>query len=320
MKKNLLAILVPVLIVAGCKGRSHEEKAASFPVVVPPSMMDEPQDRVDYAALHFWDAFTDLSREYSRDTSLCGGVRMEEVEQKFADWTACLSMVDSRTASKAVSALYSRVSACEEKDTASNIFETLNELVYKYLYDPNSPVRNEDLYGPYAQKLAESPLIDDARKVSYAYDARMCALNRTGTKAADFRFSDVIGRIYTLYGIKADWTLLFFSNPGCEACKEIIDFIQGSPEMSGMIEGGELKVVNIYIDDDIDAWKSYLHTYPDNWYNGFDPDSVIRNDLVYNVRAIPSLYILDKDKTVVMKDAVPENVAAFFHNLYYDGM
>lgn len=48
--------------------------------------------------------------------------------------------------------------------------------------------------------------------------------------------------------------------------------------------------------------------YPQAWYNGFDPDLVIRTDLVYNVRAIPSLYLLDSDKTVLLKDAVPEKL------------
>jgi hypothetical protein len=46
--------------------------------------------------------------------------------------------------------------------------------------------------------------------------------------------------------------------------------------------------------------------YPDEWYNGFDPDLAIRTDNLYSVRAIPSLYLLDQDKRVIMKDA-PEN-------------
>ena len=46
--------------------------------------------------------------------------------------------------------------------------------------------------------------------------------------------------------------------------------------------------------------------YPEEWYNGFDPDLIIRNDLLYNVRAIPSLYLLDAEKRVILKDA-PEN-------------
>ena len=50
-----------------------------------------------------------------------------------------------------------------------------------------------------------------------------------------------------------------------------------------------------------------MPVYPESWYNGFDPDFVLRNNDIYNIRAIPSLYLLDKEKNVLMKD-VPENV------------
>ena len=53
--------------------------------------------------------------------------------------------------------------------------------------------------------------------------------------------------------------------------------------------------------------------YPATWYNGFDPDFIIRADLLYNVRAIPSLYLLDKDKTVILKDAVTGRVLEFLY-------
>jgi hypothetical protein len=50
--------------------------------------------------------------------------------------------------------------------------------------------------------------------------------------------------------------------------------------------------------------------YPEEWYNGFDPDFAIRNETLYNVRAIPSLYLLDKDKTVLLKDAPEDRIFA----------
>ena len=78
-----------------------------------------------------------------------------------------------------------------------------------------------------------------------------------------------------------------------------------------MISAGKLAVLNIYIDEDLEAWRSYMPIYPEEWFNGFDPDFVIRTDVLYNVRAIPSLYLLDKDKTVIMKDAVTERVLDF---------
>ena len=73
-----------------------------------------------------------------------------------------------------------------------------------------------------------------------------------------------------------------------------------------MIADGILSVLNIYIDEDLQGWMDYMPVYPDEWYNGFDPDFVIRNDELYSVRAIPSLYLLDKEKRVILKDA-PEN-------------
>lgn len=266
-------------------------------------MIEEPEARAEYMALHWWDALTDLSRDYPCDSLLVTGVKRGDVEQKFANWTNVLGMTDLRSVEKAMSRLYDRAAACEKNDTVSNVFETFTSLVEKYLYDPNSPLRNEDHYAFYASRLAVSDLIEPVMQEKYARQVRLAGLNRVGTKAADFRFSDKRGRMHTLYGVKSELTLLFFSNPGCTACKEIIDVLNNDPVISGLIADGTMAVLNIYIDEDLQAWRSYMTIYPDKWYNGFDPDLVIRGETLYNVRAIPSLYLLDREKTVIMKDA-----------------
>ena len=309
-----MAAVSAVLIVAGCGQRKAEQfQALPFPDVLPPAMMEDPQDRAEYMAQNMWNSLTDPSRTYPCDSLLVSGVRRADVEQKFANWTQVLGMSSRPVAEKSVSRLYDRALACEKKDTSSNVFETFASLVDKYLFDPNSPLRDEDLYGAYASRLAAYEGYTEVQKEKYARDARLCALNKVGTKAADFRFADRRGKIRTLYGVEAPYTLLFFSNPGCEACMSIINVLKEDPQISGMISSGRLKVLNIYIDEDLDAWRSYMPIYPDEWYNGFDPDFMIRNETLYNVRAIPSLYLLDSDKTVLLKDA-PEN--RMFEYLY----
>lgn len=303
-----------MLLAVGCGQRKAEQfQALPFPDVLPPAMMEDPQDRAEYMAQNMWNSLTDPSRTYPCDSLLVSGVRRTDVEQKFANWTQVLGMSSRPVAEKSVSRLYDRALACEKKDTSSNVFETFASLVDKYLFDPNSPLRDEDLYGAYASRLAAYEGYTEVQKEKYARDARLCALNKVGTKAADFRFADRRGKIRTLYGVEAPYTLLFFSNPGCEACMSIINVLKEDPQISGMISSGRLKVLNIYIDEDLDAWRSYMPIYPDEWYNGFDPDFVIRNETLYNVRAIPSLYLLDSDKTVLLKDA-PEN--RMFEYLY----
>ena len=88
----------------------------------------------------------------------------------------------------------------------------------------------------------------------------------------------------------------------------IINVLKGEPRISQMIASRQLAVLNIYIDEDLEAWRSYMPIYPEEWYNGFDPDFVIRSEMLYNVRAIPSLYLLDGSKTVLLKDAPEDKV------------
>ena len=314
MRINQLILILSIILTVGCKEKKAEQfQALLFPDVMPPEMLETPQDRAEYMAEHWWDKFADDSRAYPCDSTLVSGVSRDVVEQKFANWVNVLSMVDYPHAAKSVRRLYDKALKCERKDTASNVFDTFRSLMEKYLYDPNSPMRNEDLYGPYADCLSRCEFIDEGNRKAYAYDAGMCALNRVGTKAADFRFEDKNGKVRRLYDIKADFTVLFFSNPGCVACKEIINALKGTPQIDSMISAGRIAVLNIYIDEDLEAWRSYMPIYPETWYNGFDPDFVIRGDVLYNVRAIPSLYLLDKDKNVMMKDAVTERVIDFLN-------
>ena len=312
-----LFIAASVMILSGCGGNKTAErfKALPFPDVMPPAVMDNPQEIAGYMALHWWDGITDPSRSYPCDSTMVSGVSVGDIEQKMANWTNVLGMVGLPVVEKAMSRLYDRAVACEKKDTASNVFEKFTELVDKYFYDPNSPLRNEDHYSFYAARLAKSSLIEPVMQEKYARQVRLAALNRTGTPATDFRFADKRGRMHSLYGIKSEVTLLFFSNPGCAACKEIIDVLKNDPVISQLIADGTMAVLNIYIDEDLEAWRSYMPIYPENWYNGFDPDLVIRGEELYNVRAIPSLYLLDKDKVVIMKDAPEARVFDYLSRL-----
>ena len=140
-------------------------------------------------------------------------------------------------------------------------------------------------------------------------------LDRTGTPAADFAFTDTQGRIRTLYGVKAEYTVLIFGNPGCKACREIMEDMESTPEVAALIGSGRLKVVDVYIDQEIEDWKAHIPEYPAAWINGYDHHYAIRTDILYNVRGIPSIYLLDAEKTVLQKDTTPERLLTTLANL-----
>lgn len=309
MRIKQIFILAVLLLAAGCREKKAERfTALPFPDVQLPSMISGQQEALEYMAVNYWNGITDPSRSYPSDSLLVSGVRRGDVEQKFADWTSIMEYAGNGIWSKAVGNLYDRALACERKDTASQVFETFVDLFQKYYYDPNSPMRNEDVYYHFVSRYASYEGLTDVEKAKYEREARLCALNRIGTRASDFRFADRRGNIMNLYDIKAELTLLFFSNPGCEACMNIISVLREDPVISSMVASGRMAVANIYIDEDIQAWRSYMPVYPEEWYNGFDPDMVLRSNETYAVRAIPSLYLLDSEKRIIMKDAPEERL------------
>ena len=310
MRIKISFILAVLLLAAGCKEKKAEQfTALPFPDVQLPSMISGQQEALEYMAVNYWNGMTDPSRRnYPSDSLLVSGVRRGDVEQKFADWTSIMEYAGNGIWSKAVGNLYDRALACERKDTASQVFETFVDLFQKYYYNPNSPMRNEDVYYHFVSRYASYEGLSDVLKGKYEREARLCALNRIGTRASDFRFADRRGNITNLYDIKAELTLLFFSNPGCDACMNIINVLREDPVISSMVASGRLAVANIYIDEDIQAWRSYMPVYPEEWYNGFDPDMILRSNEIYAIRAIPSLYLLDSEKRVIMKDAPEERL------------
>lgn len=299
-------ILAVALCVCACSGPSEQAPATrKFSQPAVPSML-EGQERAEFVVEHYWDNFLDTATAYLCDSSHVAGLSNEALEQAFANYTAMLDVLPLDEACKDLRSLYSSL-----PKGYGNMFSGLMGVAERYLYDPNSPLRNEDYWQSLASSLAGDPDTPDSLRQSYCQQASRCLLNRVGTPAADFMFCDREGRMASLYEIEAEYTLLFFSNPGCEACKEIIDNLRASGRVSQMIASGVLAVVNVYIDEDVEAWYGYMSYYPVEWHNGYDPNLVIRNDSLYDVRAIPSLYLLDKNKTVLLKDAPAEKVFNF---------
>ena len=313
--KKLFLIAAVMSAFLSCSGNGKEGgvRYRPFPKVEIPSVVSDEEEKLSYALAHYWDAF--FAEDGVSDSSAVLGVRNEDMETAAAAYFELAAMVPKAEGQKAVEGLFRSIEEKQAADTSSHVYLLLTELVSKYLYDPNSPYRDEDLYLPFVRGLAASGFTRDDVRPAYVFEERMCSLNRYGTPAADFRFRDIRGREHSLYGTKAEYTVLFFSNPGCESCRKIKEELEGSRALSGLLGTGRAAVLNIYIDRELDKWRESVASYPESWTCGYDFRYIIREDAIYNVRAIPSLYLLDKDKKVLMKDAETRNLLKFINNI-----
>lgn len=313
MKKTVFIIVfVAMLFSCAPKHGNGPVRTRSFKIPEVPAIVSDPEERAKFLAENWWNDF--FSGTGPTDTGLVLGVSRAEVESAFSNYVAILNTIGKQEACTSLDHMFTKLEDKQAEDTTNHVFTVITGLMCKYLYDPNSPLRDEDLYLPVAGRMARSPYtIEDARP-AYFFEERMCMLNRFGEKVPDFRITDVSGRSTDLYDIKAGMTLVFFSNPGCPACKDIMDELISLPYLDDFIRKGRLAVVSMYIDEEMDKWREHEPDYPRNWINGYDSRHTLRSDKEYYIRAIPSLYLLDAQKRVVLKDAPVERVIEYIEN------
>ena len=262
-------------------------KAAISPEV--PFMITDPGQRVDYLVKHYWDQsdFTDTLYLRNQDVT----------EQAWVDFYDLLNYTSLHTAKEAIKNAFAKANRNKK------IYLYFTELADKYLYDPNSPIRNEEFYIPVLESLLESPLLNDTEKIRPKARLKLAYKNRPGTSALDFTYTLASGVQGTLHNLKADYTILFINNPGCQACSEAIAGLKQSAIINHMQTNRKLKILAFYTDTDLDEWWKHRSDFPDTWINSYDKSQNIVSRNLYDLKAIPTFYLLDKQKTVLLKDA-----------------
>lgn len=307
-----ITLLALVILSCGSRQESGKNEFRNFPSVNVPAIVTDPGQRLEYSLEHYWDGF--FAGDGLTDSSAVLGVKKADLEQALASYLQLVSFVPKAEGQEAIGNLFHSIEEKQAADTAGHVYLLMTEMVSLYLYDPNSPLRDEDLYLPFVRGMIKSPFTREEVLPGYVFEEKMCSLNRYGTVATDFGFKEIGGRIRNLHGIKAEYTIIFFSNPGCEACRDFMLALRGSEKLSSLVKEGKVAVLNIYIDRELDKWREYVHNYPSFWTNAYDYKFIIRDEAIYNVRAIPSIYLLDRDKKVLLKDTPPEKVLEFIDN------
>jgi hypothetical protein len=305
--KWMALILMTILIVA-CSSSSQKNSSKTairyqpgFKVPEIPMVLNTPEQRADFLMDHYWDNFN------FKDTASIH--KTQVTEQAFVDFIHLLLSVPVEKATKGISVLMTKA------NTDAKMIQLFQGLSEKYLYDPNSLIRNEYLYCSFLESYLASNLIDDTYKIRPRKQYKIAQRNKVGTKAFDFEFALKDGSESNLYAVKAKFLLLYFHNPGCTDCKIEREKIIASPFMQKLQKEGILKVLSLYPDKDLSEWKKHYSELPQNWINGYDKKLRIKDKEVYDLRAIPSLYLLNDQKIVILKDARFEEIEAFLSNL-----
>ena len=182
-------------------------------------------------------------------------------------------------------------------------------LADKYLYEPNSPMYNEELHILVLRSLLGNPGLDDWDKERPRYLLEMALKNRPGDVAGDFTYRTRDGAMNRLSGIKADYVVLYFNDPDCTDCQRVKEALLSLPVMNEFMKAGRLCLLSVCVEGKTPAWEKAI--FPARWIDGYDEGKRLTREQVYDLKAMPTLYLLDSGKRVILKDASAEKIEAW---------
>lgn len=299
LRYALIALLLTTLLACGGENKTSDSTSNTATVeqaLAVGSVRFEPEfypsrigSREEYlkAIDSYWDGFN-----FATD-SLVAMYDRRSVIEAFADYVLFIEPV------RADSLLRALIHRAEASRPVLDLFAEVSDVV---LHDPNSPLRNDEYYIPILEELAVSPLMDEYDRIVFEHDLSIARKNRVGERAADFAYSVADGRKAHMSNIETQHLILFFFNPECEMCRDLIAEIEASPLLNAMMDADQLQILAICPDGDTEAWRIKAETMPKGWIVAYDDGTEPTIDNLYDLRAIPSLYLLDSAKRVIVKD------------------
>jgi thiol-disulfide isomerase/thioredoxin len=253
----------------------------------------------DSTLLHFWDKFD------MQDTTQVKNP--DEGEQQLADFLGLLAKApDSALRDQAVAHMM------DQAKVNRTSFDYFIKQYENYLYDGNSPMRNDISYEYVLRYLIKTDVLTDLEKEAYRPIYKLVLRNKVGQKAEDFSFALANGSKQKLSDTKAKYTFLMFYDPDCSHCKETIHQLRDTPQLVQLFDQLQVQVLAIDPWGDRAKWKAYQTELSDKWINGFDSDSKILSFNLYDLKASPTIYLLDENKKVLLKDTYLEPVIQYF--------
>lgn len=281
-------LFLSLVMLSGAVITVSAQKQRELPLPVVPDSLQLPADRADYILLHFWD---ELTSGHMDDDIL--------MEQSFVNFVSIFPHASEVGREMSTHALLSKL------EVTPKAYRMIMGLADKYLYELESPMLSEPFYLLFLNEFINSPLLDTTEKNRVQAVRETVMMNRPGTPATDFEFTDRNGETKTLHGLETEGNiLLIFYNPDCDNCHQLISDLERNSEIEGQMNSGALSIVAIYSGSDRKSWENTAQELPGKWTVGYEPDTVEEKDL-YDFRAIPTIYLLDKNKTILIKDLSP---------------
>lgn len=307
MKVNnplLCLLMLAVCAVTACTSRPSKDKEEPhtpqtvfvYPEI--PDTLKQPAERRAYLLTHFW-------REYDfADTSLLS--RPGITEQGFVNFLSLFREADAKDVEAAVDSLV----FLSKPYPAVQSF--LLRQAGKYLYDNASPTYDEACYLKVVKPFLACRNLPAEARAEAEKRVALAAKNPVGSTASDFAITWPDENVFPLSTIQADQLLMVFYDAASDSCRRLIASLQTLKPLTQRVNAWQLRVLMMDVGTDAALWKATADYLPHAWLKGHDGEGMLRTSAIYDLHALPSMYLLDSGKKILLKQTSVDEVLKYW--------
>lgn len=260
------------------------ETKTLFEYPTAPESLPTMTDKSNYLMEHFWDAMNLKSQTPVDQNLLNEAFRVYSVPMRFADKAKVTASAD-----KLIKGL--------EKNPV--LLLQFTKAAEEALYGPRAEAWIDEIYVKFISALVKNKKVPDSRKPKYQKQLNSLEKTITGMTAPEFKFTNKDGREATYFPMSTP-TMIIFCNPKIPDWRMTRLTMETNLKLKQAIDKGQINIIFI-VPDDLADWKEETSNYPGNWTVGYAPGV----GETYDFRLAPSIYIIDSEGKIVMKNITP---------------
>ena len=206
--------------------------------------------------------------------------------------------------------------ALKEAKANDKVYFSFFDKMEEILGASKSVYRVEGLYIIMLKDAIAYDKTDKVRKTRYEAELKHLDKNLDGSILPNFNLLMANGDTTTLYDVKSPYILLYFQHPECPTCRQVRGKLKDYPFLNKAIDDGKIAVLTVYFEKDKKVFENYLKNEANpRWLNSWNYDNQIEKEELFYLVTIPYMFLIDKDKRVIKKDILYNEIEDYVKNL-----
>lgn len=243
------------------------------------------KDRAIYEAMHYWDNINLRNDSVINDT--------EVFKNSIVNFVGLLTSLNLKDAQKAV--------VIPLDKSIGHGLRLILTTYFNYLYRYNSPLQNLKLYQTILEWSVKNKRLIPEERARAKDLLETIQHNDIGSVAEDFDYTGLDSVKRKLSRGFAPLTLLIFYDPNCHVCQHEAISISKNEDLEKLANTNTLDILFISLDRDPKEVQAMSDIIPRFAKIGIAPKELISKGL-YDIQAVPSIYLLDGEKKVLLRD------------------